>query len=271
MNAAVTPISDVEFMRFQRFIHDSAGITLSSAKKQLVAGRLAKRLAACGSRSYSEYFRFLQTPEGHAERQQAVDVLTTNETYFFREAKHFDWLRRHAEATHRPGQPFRVWSAACSSGEEAYSIAMVLADCLGGNPWEVVGTDICNRVLEKAARGQYSVERTEHIPKPYLRRFCLRGVGRQEGTLLINRELRQHVRFAPLNLNQRLPNMAPFDAIFLRNVMIYFNTETKRQVVARLIPALRQGGHFYIGHSETLNDITQDLRALAPATYCKGT
>ena len=199
--------------------------------------------------------------------QVAVDLLTTNETYFFREPKHFDWLRRVATTGRDRARPFRVWSAASSSGEEAYSIAMVLADCLGGAPWEVVGSDISTRVLERARIGHYSLQRTGRVPKDYLKRFCLRGVGEQEGTLLINKELRQRVQFCQVNLNDSLPQLGSFDVIFLRNVMIYFNDETKRQVVARLIALLNAGGSFLIGHSESLHGINEAVEHVAPAIY----
>ena len=166
-------ITDQEFTRFQRFIYDAAGITLSPAKKALVSGRLAKRLSSCRVNSYSEYFKLLASGNAPDEVQTAVDLLTTNETYFFRESKHFDFLRELAVASSRRSQPFRVWSAASSTGEEAYSIAMVLADCLGESAWEVIGSDISMRVLERARTAHYSLERTKHIPSHYLRRFCL--------------------------------------------------------------------------------------------------
>ena len=262
-------ITDVEFGHFQRFIYEAAGITLSSAKKALVCGRLAKRLKACQVGNYSEYFALLRSGQAQAEVQHAVDLLTTNETYFFREAKHFELLREAALASRGRAQPFRVWSAASSTGEEAYSMAMVLADCLGDAPWEIMGSDISQRVLERARVGHYPLERTQHIPQHYLKRFCLRGMGEQAGTLLVERSLRSRVQFTQINLNTALPRLAPFDVIFLRNVMIYFNGDTKRQVVARLLAALKPGGYFCIGHSESLNDITNALQQVAPSIYRK--
>jgi chemotaxis protein methyltransferase CheR len=262
-------ITDVEFGHFQRFIYEAAGITLSSAKKALVCGRLAKRLKACQVGNYSEYFALLRSGQAQAEVQHAVDLLTTNETYFFREAKHFDLLREAALASRGGTQPFRVWSAASSTGEEAYSMAMVLADCLGDAPWEIMGSDISQRVLERARVGHYPLERTQHIPQHYLKRFCLRGMGEQTGTLLVDRSLRSRVQFMQINLNTALPRLAQFDVIFLRNVMIYFNGDTKRQVVARLLSVLKPGGYFCIGHSESLNDITNALQQVAPSIYRK--
>lgn len=263
-------IADHEFAQFQRFIFEAAGITLSDAKKPLVCGRLAKRLAHFRLDSFSAYFRLLTDGSAPDECQTAIDLLTTNETYFFREPKHFELVRAQALAARGRREPFRVWSAACSSGEEVYSLAMVLEDTLEHSPWEVLGTDISSRVLERARGGHYRTERTDHIPRDYLQRFCLKGQGSEAGTLLIERALRQKVLFAQLNLNTALPAVGMFDIIFLRNVMIYFSADTKRDVAARILHQLKPGGHLCIGHSETLNDISSAVRAIAPAIYVKG-
>ena len=266
---SLVSISDQEFFHFQRFIFEAAGITLSGTKKALVSGRLAKRLAHFNLDSFSAYFRLLMSEQANDEVQTAVDLLTTNETYFFREPKHFDFLREQALLAAQRAQPFRVWSAASASGEEAYSIAMVLADCMGSTPWEIVGSDISTRVLHDAAAGHYSLQRTRNIPAPYLRRFCLKGNGPYEGTLLIESSLRSKVRFVQVNLNAQLPELGRFDLIFLRNVMIYFSEDTKRQVVNRVLLPLKSGGHFCVGHSESLNGITSALQPLAPSIYRK--
>ncbi len=263
------PISDQEFTQFQRLIRQLAGISLSPAKKALVCSRLGKRLAQHHMRSYGEYFNLLTDRHHQEELQTAVDLLTTNETYFFREPKHFDFLRQQILPGHKPGRPFRVWSAACSSGEEPYSIAMVLADLLGDGPWEVVASDISTRVLGKARAGHYPLERTSGISREYLSRYCLKGVGSQQGILQVEGKLRGRVNFMQLNLSKQLPSLGEFDLIFLRNVMIYFDIETKRQVVQRMLPLLRAGGHFLIGHSESLNGVVDTLQAVAPAIYRK--
>lgn len=262
-------ISDQEFSQFQGLIHQLAGIHLSPAKKALVSGRLAKRLDQYRLGSYAEYFKLLTDKHNAAELQVAVDLLTTNETYFFREPKHFDFLRAKILSGHKPGRSFRVWSAACSSGEEPYSIAMVLADHLGEGPWEVMATDISTRVLEKARTGLYSLERASGISREHLTRYCLKGVGAQEGTLLVERKLRGRVSFIHANLSKPLPALGEFDVIFLRNVMIYFDMATKRQVVQRMLPLLKPGGHFMVGHSESLNGVVDTLQAISPAIYRK--
>ena len=164
-------ITDVEFRQFQGFIFDSAGITISPAKKALVAGRLAKRVQHCGVDTYGEYFRLLSSGAVPGETQVAVDLLTTNETYFFREGRHFDLLRQQAQEAQARRKDFAVWSAACSSGEEVYSIAMTLADTLGEHlPWRVLGSDISTRVLEQAQRGHYPAERARLVPPALLHR-----------------------------------------------------------------------------------------------------
>jgi len=262
-------ISNQEFARFQDFILKEAGITLSATKKALVSGRLDKRLRHFKLANYSDYLRLLDSGQEPAERQHAVDLLTTNETYFFREASHFALLTERAQRARERGQALRVWSAACSSGEEPYSIAMVLADVLGESGWEVLGSDICTKVLARARVGHYPESRATQLPDALRRRYCLKGQGPQAGTMLVDRSLRQRVQFEQINLNKPLPALAPFDLIFLRNVMIYFNTETKRQVVARLAKQLKPDGLLLIGHSETLNDISDTLKPLRPSVYRK--
>lgn len=260
-------LSEKEFAHFQRFIFDAAGISLSHAKKQMVCGRLGRRLQHHRLASYTEYFNLLQSGRMPAEVQIAVDLLTTNETHLFREPQHFNLLRTLAIRGRESGRPFRVWSAACSSGEEPYSIAMVLDDCLPEGGWEVVGSDISMRMLEKARAGHYPMERARHVPDGYLRRYCLRGVASQTGTLLVRRDMRQRVFFRQINLNQPLPKIGPFDVIFLRNVMIYFNNETKKQILARVAEQLRAGGYLLTGHSESLNGCGDGWLVEAPAVY----
>lgn len=267
--AAAPPLHEHEFEQFRSLIYRMAGISLSPAKKPLVAGRLAKRLRHHEIDSFGEYHRFITSPHNSAELQTAVDLLTTNETHFFREPRHFDFLRQKVLPDYRPGRPFRVWSAASSSGEEAYTIAMVLADSLGGSPWEILGSDISTHVLGKARQALYPMERAEEIPRQYLSRFCLKGTGRYEGSFMIERPLRERVRFTQVNLVETLPDVGEFDVIFLRNVMIYFDQETKRGVVGRLEKALRPGGHLLIGHSESLNGVTDSLKSVAPSIYQK--
>ena len=259
-------LSDKEFQQFRGMIFEIAGISMSEAKKPLVSGRLAKRIRQQGLRSYGEYFRLLMRER--AELQVAVDLLTTNETYFFREPKHFEFLQRTLpELLNRP--TLRVWSGACSSGEEPYSIAMTLAEALGKRSWELLASDISTRVLDKARSGLYRLADAEDIPRALLNKYCLKGVGEHAGSLLIDPGLRSRIRFAQINLNVPLPELGEFEVIFLRNVMIYFDLETKRQVVRRMLPLLRPGGYFIVSHSESLNGITDALKVVTPSIYRK--
>src|SRR5580658_3361994 len=200
-------ISDREFAQFQTFIFEAAGITLSNSKKALVSGRLAKRLHHLNLDSYGEYFRLISSGREPGEVQMVIDLLTTNETYFFREPQHFEFMKAELPKDVQYAKPLRVWSAAASTGEEPYSIAMLLEDCLGslGRPWEIVASDISMRVLERAATGHYSTMRTGGIPPHYLRKYCLKGMGKQAGTILVDRKLRQQVQFRQINLNSTLP------------------------------------------------------------------
>lgn len=263
-------LSDAEFAAIRDFVHQRAGIHLSSAKRALVMGRLDRRLRELRCASYTEYLTHLGTGEvvAGSEAQTALDLLTTNETYFFREPKHFDFLRDHVcPMSPRAHQPLRVWSAACSSGEEPYSIAMILAEELGEVPWEVLASDISTRVLEHARQGHYPMARAERIPQDWLRQYCLRGVGSKAGWFAISKRLRQRVEFRSLNLVEPLPDIGLFDVIFLRNVMIYFDADTKREVSNRLLQRLRPGGYLLVGHSESLHGMHRQLNPMAPSIY----
>jgi chemotaxis protein methyltransferase CheR len=198
-----------------------------------------------------------------------VDLLTTNETYFFREPQHFEFLKTIVPTAVKQGQVYRVWSAAASIGAEAYTIAMILADKLGvDGPWEILGTDISNSVLAQARRGHYRMAEAEKIPREYLKKYCLKGKGTQDGTFIIDSRLRQHVNFEQLNLNvENMKKIGEFDVIFLRNVLIYFDIPTKQRVVANLIPCMKNGGYFIVGHAESLNGVTDALKSVVPTVY----
>lgn len=263
-----TAIADQEFEGLRALLYREAGITLSEQKKPMVCGRLGKRLTKLGLNSYGAYLRRIESGQDPAELQTAIDLLTTNETYFFREPKHFEWLRNRMKAA-PAGRAFRVWSAACSSGEEPYTIAMVAAEALGERPWEVYASDISTRVLETARTGLYPLERAEHIPKPLLSRYCLRGNGKYEGSFLIAKAIRQRVQFRHMNLQRPLPELPAFDVIFLRNVMIYFDAETKAALVERLAERLLPDGRLVIGHSESLNGLTAAVEQEMPTVYAR--
>jgi len=262
-------INEAEFELFRKLMYEAAGIHLAPAKRALVAGRLSKRLRELGHSSFKEYFDWLNRPSSdpavRAERQLAIDLLTTNETYFFREPRHFDFLRDSILPAWQ-GRQFRLWSAACSSGEEAYTLGMLMA-VHAGCEWEVQGTDISTRVVEVARRGVYPMERAERIPQRYLKACCLKGVGSKAGMFQLSAEVRRRVHFAAGNLREDLARLGSFDLIMLRNVLIYFDPEVKRQVVANVVRRLRPGGWLMVGHAESLNGMTAGLKLVLPSIY----
>ena len=262
-------VSDQEFALFRKLIYRLAGINMADSKKPLLAGRLTRRLRHHGLESFRDYYTLVTRTEHSDELQLMVDLLTTNETYFFREAAHFDYLQTFAAS--RRGRPFRVWSGASSSGEEPYTIAMVLAETLGmAANWEIVASDISLSMLEKAHAGLYPMERGKGIPPELLKKYCLKGVREQEGNFLVDARLRERVDFRHINLiSPTTRDLGQFDLIFLRNVMIYFDNDTKRKVVSNMLPHLREDGTFIVGHSETLTGITDALSAMRPTLYCQ--
>lgn len=261
-------ITDAEFARFQRLIREIAGISLADSKKGLLVGRLGKRLRALQLKTFGQYHELVTDGGNTQERQTMVDLLTTNETYFFREQAHFDFLRHTIVPQHPPRQPLDIWSAAASTGEEIYTLAMVLADCLGVHgAWSILGSDISTQVLATAARGHYWLARTRGLPTSHLHKYCLKGLRHQEGSFMIVPELRRHTRFLQINLNNPLPDIGRFHVVFLRNVMIYFDNDTKREVVARIVQKLHPGGYLIVGHSESLHGINDAVKLVRPTIY----
>lgn len=274
---ALPTITDAEFFQFKKLIYQMAGIDLAPTKKMLVAGRLSKRLRHYGLKTYGEYYKLVMGGERPEELQVMVDLLTTNETYFYREPDHFVFLeQRILPEWKQEHRPIRAWSAASSSGEEPYTIAMIFMDILGDmRSWEVLGTDISSRMVETSVAGHYTMESAKILPRHYLTKYCLKGVRAQTGTFLIDKKIRNRVKFMRANLNAELPNLgAPFDLIFLRNVLIYFNAETKQAVVRRILRQLKSGGYCFIGHAESLmgmNDesVLSSIYSIAPTIYRK--
>jgi chemotaxis protein methyltransferase CheR len=260
-------ISRADFEYLTGVLHDHTGIRLAPGKEALVASRLDKRIRALGLGGYSDYVRLLRERGDEVELHQMINLLTTNETFFFRESQHFDYLRREVLPGWEKGRLFRLWSAASSTGEEAYTAALVLADTLPSGAWEIVGTDISTRVVERARAGLYPVAAAERIPKPLLRRFGLKGREEYEGLMTFAHELRSRVQFHCLNLIGDFRQLGRFDVILLRNVMIYFDLDTKRDLVPRLQDRLAPGGHLIVGSSESLNSIPSRLRMIEPSIY----
>lgn len=263
-------IPEKEFQQIRDYIFEKAGIDLAPAKRAMVSARLSKLLRHYKLDTFADYFKIVMGSNGQKERQVLTDLLTTNETYFFREMGHFDYLKDQHLPSLRSKSDIRVWSAASSTGEETYSIAMLLADTLGmQNNWQIFGSDICTQVIETANGGHYSMDRIQGIPPAYLKKYCLKGGGPYQGTLLIEPKLQQKVSFSQVNLNTILPKIGQFDFIFLRNILIYFNMDTKRQIVNRVVSTLKPGGLFFIGHSETLKGVTDLVKQVKPTIYQK--
>lgn len=235
----------------------------------MVASRLSKRLNYYELSSYGDYYRIATDPDYPHEFQMLVNILTTNETYFFREPKHFEFLRDNILIPWR-GEHFRIWSAASSTGEEAYSLAMVMAENLGMRSWEIFASDLSTRVLETARAGVYPLDRLEQMDNQLLEKYCLKGVRTQEGLFRVDAKLRNRIAFDHVNLMSPLPpNLGRFEVIFLRNVLIYFDQDTKKQVVERLMTVLKPGGFFFVSHSESLHRITEQLQMIKPSIYRK--
>jgi chemotaxis protein methyltransferase CheR len=271
------PLADDDYEFLCRLVYERSRIHLGPDKRVLVTARLAKRLRHHGLASYSDYCELLRSPQGEEELQFLIDRISTNHTHFFRELKHFDFLRETVipkwQADARRTEPFRIWSAASSSGEEAYSIAIHLAEHFApaeSGRWQIEGTDISTRVLEIAQRGIYEAERLASIAPDVLRRHFQRGVKEWDGHFRVKDELRRRVNFQHLNLLEgNYPFTRPFDLIFCRNVMIYFDRPTQETLVRQLSEKLMPGGHLLVGHSESLSGVKHALKLVRPAVYLK--
>ncbi len=252
VNPANPELSDAEFVGLRDWLYQQTGIHLTDIKKSMITGRLQKRLQALKLARYSDYLRLLKDPQRKEEQQRALNLLTTNETYFFREDKHFKFLSQLV--SNEPNRQWQIWSAAASSGEEAYSIAMQLADCIGlQRQWQVLGTDINTAVLEKARRAIYPITGATKIPQLLLTQYCLKGIGKDLGWFRIDPDLRQRVSFEVANLFKPTFRAQKFDVIFLRNVLIYFELDDKKVIVENMLQQLKPGGYLLVGHAESIH------------------
>lgn len=274
-------VSPAVFQKFQKLIYSETGIWLGSSKTALLCGRLFRRLRELGITSLETYYERVAGPEQHEERARMIDAITTNETRFFREPRQFEFLmqkvfpRWRADAEHGSrSKRVRIWSAGCSSGEEPYTLAMLLERHLpSAEGWDarILATDISNRVLEKARKGIYPIARSAELPQDLLHSSMLRGMAERQGEMKVKIELQQMIDFRRLNLDQESDlSEGPFDAIFCRNVLIYFDVASKRRVVASLLRHLTANGFLFVGHAENLNSVSPQLRSLEPSTYTIG-
>ena len=278
MHRSLTQISDQDFGQFQALVNKEAGIWLSPVKKALLVGRLARRLRDLGITTYAEYYE--RVTEDPAERTRMVDAICTNETHFFREPRHWEFLadtvypawQEQANAGKRE-RHVRVWSAACSSGEEPYSLAMSLLTAFpSGWSLEELATDLSTKILDRARHATWPIAKASEIPEPYLKAFMLKGFGSYEGTMRAGPEIRSVIKFQQLNLNgEDWPPAQSFDLVFCRNVLIYFDRVTKERVVGRLLDRLVPTGFLFLGHAESLGGFTDRVRSIIPTVYALGT
>ena len=261
-------LKDNEFVIVQKLIFHEVGIELQSSKKLLVQSRLLKRLFHYGFNSYLQYIRLVQINSD--ERVEMINLITTNETYFFREIKHFDYLKNIIIPSHPFKKKFRFWSAASSVGAEAYSAAMILDSIMAKDDWEVVGSDINTEVIKKARVGLYPESWIDKIPVHFRQKYCLKGRGRHKGQFLIDRCIVQNMDFNVGNLLKFNATVGQFDVIFLRNVLIYFDKNTKQLVVDNVLKNLKVGGYFVISLTENLNMLnTPNLKTVDTSIYKK--
>lgn len=270
---------DKEFDFIRSLVYRHSRINLGTDKRELVNARLVKRLRATNLTEIGDYCHFLQNDPGGEELAHLIDAISTNHTFFFREHAHFDYLKGHIipEMLQRRAAErwprFYVWSAASSSGEEPYSIAITLMENLPparGWPWHIEATDISHKILAKARAAIYRGDVVERLPTATIRRHFQQGIGPQEGNYRVKPELSSQVSFHQLNLLEGEPPFHdPFQVIFCRNVMIYFDRQTQEELVQRLHRRLVPGGYLLVGHSESLTGIKHQFQTVKPAIYRK--
>jgi chemotaxis protein methyltransferase CheR len=265
--------SEFEFIR--KLVYERSRICLDGGKREMVSARLGKRLRATNLASVTQYCELLRSKGADEELAHLIDAISTNHTFFFRENAHFEFMRQTVipEMQQRckveRWPKFLAWSAACSSGEEPYSLAITLNEALGATwDWHIQCTDISHRILAKAKQGIYREDTVEKMPAPMVRQYFQEGVGPQAGNHRVRPEIRRHLSFHQLNLLEGdSPMNERFHVIFCRNVMIYFDRPTQEQLIERMTRRLLPGGYLLVGHSESLTAIKHSLQAVRPATY----
>ncbi|MBN2643965.1 MAG: protein-glutamate O-methyltransferase [Desulfuromonadaceae bacterium] len=270
-------IGKADFERLSSFIYDRLGICLNASKKTMLEGRLSKRLRALGHDSVGDYCEFLFSNEGqNHELVHLFDAVTTNKTDFFREPSHFDFLTSKilpAWQQHSFNRPFYLWSAGCSSGEEPYTLAMVLDDyakksCGQRFDFEIIATDISTKVLDHAKKAIYHHDRVVPVPEVLRRRYLLRSKDRSNPLVRIAPEIRKKVRFGRLNfMDDQFSLPHTMDVIFCRNVIIYFDNKTQEILMNKFCRHLRPGGNLFLGHSESLQGYQVPLQQISPTVY----
>lgn len=264
---------DFDYLR--KIANNRTGIVVSDDKFNMFYSRLSRRLRVHGFTNFKQYIDFLKTPQGDAETIELINSITTNLTSFFRENHHFEYLTNTAipelMTRNAAERKIDIWSSGCSTGEEPYSIAMTLLEStLANKGWatNITATDIDSNVLSHAASGVYRLDRVNALPKPKLRRFFLKGKGGQAGNVRLKSDVRKMIKFSQLNLmdDWKMPQV---DILFCRNVIIYFDKDTKTRLVERYADVVKDGGYLFIGHSESLYNITDRFKLIGNTIYQK--
>lgn len=270
--AEVPDLSAGEFREISRMAYEYAGLDLGDNKTQLVMARLGKKLRQLQIPSFAEYCRHVKEDHTGEALVGMIDALTTNHTSFLREQEHFHFLEREVLPALAGRTHVAIWSAACSTGEEPYSIVFTALEAMGldgPRKLSVLATDISTKALAAASQAVYPLDRMRCMPQQWLSRYLMRGRGRFEGHCQVKRQVRELVEFRRQNLMESFSHLGPFQVIFCRNVMIYFDRETQQDLVRRLAGRLEPGGYLLTGHSESLNGLDQPLRYVKPAIYRK--
>lgn len=269
-----TEFDDDLFVKFKDIVYSEAGIKLSDLKKALLQARLSKRLRALGLNSYREYYRYLM--DNYSEESiEFINAITTNKTEFFRESRHFDYMKESSlpEFEKRGKQELRIWSAGCSTGEEPYTIAIVLSEYFENRKKmhiKILATDIDTNVIERGVAGLYSLDQVKDIDLPLLKKYFLRGSGDNEGLFMAKDQLKRMIHFRRLNLLENdYPMRKKFDIIFCRNVIIYFDKATQKVLFDRLGNYLDEDGYLFIGHSENITGISNRFSLIGHTIYRK--
>jgi chemotaxis protein methyltransferase CheR len=260
--------TDHDFEQIRKLIYEHAGINLSASKKDMVYSRLGRRLRATGQKNFKDYL-ILLAENRDSEWESFVNSLTTNLTSFFREAHHFPVLAEHVKGL-KQRRPINIWCNAASTGEEPYTIAMTMVDAFDSltPPVRIIATDIDTNALQKASAGIYSIEQVEKLPKDILKRFFLKGRGDKAGQVKVRKELQDLITFSQLNLQDaQWPLKGAFDAIFCRNVMIYFDKPTQNKILQRFVPLMRKDALLFAGHSESLQSLSSLFQLRGKTVY----
>lgn len=268
--ADAAPLKPSEFEKIRRLAYEQFGLDLKQGKEELVTARLGRLMRQGAFPSFAAYYEHVVEDRSGEALIEMIDALTTNHTSFLREPAHFEFLESVARSEFGKDRPLRMWSAACSTGEEPYSIAFCLLNAgLGPADFRILATDISTRALAKARRATYPAERFEQMPQPWRRRFLLQGEGDWKGWYKVKPEVTRAVEFRRLNLVRPFSNCA-YHVIFCRNVMMYFDHPTQAELVDRMRRCLEPGGYLLVGHSESLSGIEHRLTYCRPATYRNG-